>query len=254
MKPSPQAPPVRSHSFTEDTSCRPIGNNLRSCSTSRPMLRYCLRDIVGDVHRSTSSVCLRYLLREFEVRAWSRIGYGDTCVNGFNDDLLLARQSYLNLQGEKWEFLARGYTVDAPLRRGRSESTGTFVEECSEYANPCTAAEQATITDRSIKEALLHADAVLASLSWDESSLATLRYWRSAIPEADSCRCSSPASDRRRQSAGTGARVARCRRQGRFRLCHDSLPGERARAALESRALVAPCRHFSEIHQSISRA
>jgi pimeloyl-ACP methyl ester carboxylesterase len=61
-------------------------------------------------------------------------------------------------------FLSRGYTVVAPMRRGRSESTGTFVEECSEYVKPCTAAEQATITDRSIKEALLDTNAVIDQL------------------------------------------------------------------------------------------
>ncbi|HET7707663.1 MAG TPA: alpha/beta fold hydrolase [Thermoanaerobaculia bacterium] len=61
-------------------------------------------------------------------------------------------------------FLSRGYTVVAPLRRGRSESTGAFVEECSEYANPCTDAEQAVITDRSIKEALLDTTAVIDQL------------------------------------------------------------------------------------------
>lgn len=61
-------------------------------------------------------------------------------------------------------FLSRGYTVVAPLRRGRSESTGAFVEECSEYANPCTNTEQATITDRSTKEALLDTNAVIDQL------------------------------------------------------------------------------------------
>ena len=61
-------------------------------------------------------------------------------------------------------FLSRGYTVVAPLRRGRSESTGAFVEECFEHVSPCTAAEQTTIASRSINEALLDTNAVIDQL------------------------------------------------------------------------------------------
>ena len=38
--------------------------------------------------------------------------------------------------------LSRGYTVVAPMRRGRGESTGTQVEECSVFTGECTVGDQ----------------------------------------------------------------------------------------------------------------
>ncbi|HEU4893388.1 MAG TPA: hypothetical protein VFT47_17655 [Vicinamibacterales bacterium] len=61
-------------------------------------------------------------------------------------------------------FVSRGYTVVFPLRRGRSGSTGTFVEECSTTAGKCTAKDQIALTSRGVREALLDNDAVLEQL------------------------------------------------------------------------------------------
>ena len=61
-------------------------------------------------------------------------------------------------------FVSRGYTVAAPMRRGRGESTGTYVEECSVYTGQCTVADQVTLGEREIREALLDTDAVIQQL------------------------------------------------------------------------------------------
>ena len=50
------------------------------------------------------------------------------------------------------------------MRRGRGESTGTYVEECSVYIGQCTVADQVTLGDRGIHEALLDTDAVINQL------------------------------------------------------------------------------------------
>src|SRR5215204_2381144 len=52
-------------------------------------------------------------------------------------------------------FLSRGYTVVAPMRRGRGESSGTYVEECPVYAGSCSPADQVALGDRALREALL---------------------------------------------------------------------------------------------------
>jgi pimeloyl-ACP methyl ester carboxylesterase len=61
-------------------------------------------------------------------------------------------------------FVSRGYTVVAPMRRGRGESTGTYVEECSVYTGQCTVADQVRLGERGIREALLDTDAVIQQL------------------------------------------------------------------------------------------
>ncbi|HEX7809820.1 MAG TPA: hypothetical protein VF608_13885, partial [Thermoanaerobaculia bacterium] len=58
-------------------------------------------------------------------------------------------------------FIARGYTVVAPMRRGRGESSGTYVEECAIYAGECTLAQQTGMLDRTVREAMLDSFAVL---------------------------------------------------------------------------------------------
>jgi pimeloyl-ACP methyl ester carboxylesterase len=61
-------------------------------------------------------------------------------------------------------FVSHGYTVVAPMRRGRGESTGNYVEECSVYTGKCTNAESFARGDRALKEALLDTDAVIDQL------------------------------------------------------------------------------------------
>ena len=58
-------------------------------------------------------------------------------------------------------FLSRGYTVVAPMRRGRGESSGTYVEECPVYAGKCTPADQVALGERALREALLDTYAVI---------------------------------------------------------------------------------------------
>jgi pimeloyl-ACP methyl ester carboxylesterase len=61
-------------------------------------------------------------------------------------------------------FVSRGYTVVAPMRRGRGESSGTYVEECSVFTGQCTTADQVALSERAIREALLDTDAVVQQL------------------------------------------------------------------------------------------
>lgn len=58
-------------------------------------------------------------------------------------------------------FLSRGYTVVAPMRRGRGESSGTYVEECPVYAGKCSPADQLALGERALREALLDTNAVI---------------------------------------------------------------------------------------------
>jgi len=61
-------------------------------------------------------------------------------------------------------FVSRGYTLVAPMRRGRNESTGTYIEECSVYTGQCTVGDQVVLGERGIKEALLDTNAVIDQL------------------------------------------------------------------------------------------
>ncbi len=61
-------------------------------------------------------------------------------------------------------FVSRGYTLVAPMRRGRGESSGTYVEECSVYVGQCTVAEQTALLERQQREALLDSNAVIDRL------------------------------------------------------------------------------------------
>ena len=58
-------------------------------------------------------------------------------------------------------FVSRGYTLVVPQRRGRGESSGTYVEECASAAGKCTPAQQLALTDRGLREALLDTNAVI---------------------------------------------------------------------------------------------
>lgn len=58
-------------------------------------------------------------------------------------------------------FVSNGYTLVAPMRRGRGESSGTYVEECAFYLGGCSLAQQVEMTDRGLGEALLDSRAVI---------------------------------------------------------------------------------------------
>jgi len=61
-------------------------------------------------------------------------------------------------------FVSRGYTLVAPMRRGRGESTGTYVEECSVYNGQCTVDDQVKQGDRGMREALLDTYATIQQI------------------------------------------------------------------------------------------
>jgi pimeloyl-ACP methyl ester carboxylesterase len=61
-------------------------------------------------------------------------------------------------------FVSRGYTLVAPMRRGRNESSGTYVEECSVFTNQCTVEDQIPRGERAMKEALADTNAVVDQL------------------------------------------------------------------------------------------
>lgn len=61
-------------------------------------------------------------------------------------------------------FVSRGYTLVAPMRRGRGESSGTYIEECAFYLGQCTLAQQVALTDRGLREAILDSNAVIDQL------------------------------------------------------------------------------------------
>ena len=61
-------------------------------------------------------------------------------------------------------FVSRGYTLVAPMRRGRNESSGTYVEECSVFTNECTVEDQIPRGERAMKEALADTNAVIDQL------------------------------------------------------------------------------------------
>lgn len=61
-------------------------------------------------------------------------------------------------------FVSRGYTVVAPMRRGRGESTGTYVEECSVFTGQCTDSDRVKLGEREMREALLDTNAVIQQL------------------------------------------------------------------------------------------
>ena len=59
-------------------------------------------------------------------------------------------------------FLSRGYTLVAAMRRGRGESTGTFVEECARNTDPrCTPRANREASDAALAQALADSKAVL---------------------------------------------------------------------------------------------
>jgi pimeloyl-ACP methyl ester carboxylesterase len=56
--------------------------------------------------------------------------------------------------------LERGFTVVVPLRRGRAESGGTYVEECAYQMGKCSLAEYRTASEAGVADAVASTDAV----------------------------------------------------------------------------------------------
>jgi pimeloyl-ACP methyl ester carboxylesterase len=68
----------------------------------------------------------------------------------------------LNVRGFPIDFLlGRGLTVVVPLRRGRAESTGTYVEECPYYPGRCSLADNRLLAESGLADAIASTDAVL---------------------------------------------------------------------------------------------
>ena len=58
-------------------------------------------------------------------------------------------------------FLERGYTVVIPMRRGRAESTGHYVEECAYQARACSLVDYRKLTEPGLADALASTEAVV---------------------------------------------------------------------------------------------
>jgi dienelactone hydrolase len=58
-------------------------------------------------------------------------------------------------------FIARGFTVVAPMRRGVGMSTGTYREECPLSAGQCTPSENTTVSISGLGEAIQDTNAVI---------------------------------------------------------------------------------------------
>ncbi len=68
----------------------------------------------------------------------------------------------LNVRGFPIDFLLdRGLTVVVPLRRGRAESTGTYVEECPYWPGRCSLADNRLLAEPGLADALASTNAVL---------------------------------------------------------------------------------------------
>jgi pimeloyl-ACP methyl ester carboxylesterase len=90
-------------------------------------------------------------------------GRGDVAIvlHGSTGGMASSPNEPLNVKGFPVEFLlSRGITVVVPLRRGRAESTGTYVEECPYHPGRCSLADSRAMTDSALADALASTDAV----------------------------------------------------------------------------------------------
>lgn len=58
-------------------------------------------------------------------------------------------------------FIERGYTIVVPMRRGRAESSGHYVEECAYQAGKCSLADYRELTASGIADAVASTEAVV---------------------------------------------------------------------------------------------
>ncbi len=58
-------------------------------------------------------------------------------------------------------FVSRGYTLVAPMRRGRGESSGTYREECGVWSGTCTMADETALFDSGLDQAALDNSVVI---------------------------------------------------------------------------------------------
>ncbi len=89
---------------------------------------------------------------------------GDVVVilHGSTGGMASSPNEPLSVRGFPIDFLlGRGITVVVPLRRGRAESTGTYVEECPYYPGRCTLADNRRMAGSALTDALASTDAVL---------------------------------------------------------------------------------------------
>jgi pimeloyl-ACP methyl ester carboxylesterase len=61
-------------------------------------------------------------------------------------------------------FVSRGYTLVAPARRGRGESSGRYGEECGTWSGACTIADETALFEPGLEEAAADNTAVLDQL------------------------------------------------------------------------------------------
>ncbi len=89
---------------------------------------------------------------------------GDVVIvlHGSTGGMASSANEPLNVRGFPIDFLlGRGHTVVVPLRRGRAESTGTYVEECPYYPGRCSLADNRLTAESGLLDAIASTDAVL---------------------------------------------------------------------------------------------
>jgi pimeloyl-ACP methyl ester carboxylesterase len=90
-------------------------------------------------------------------------GRGDVAIvlHGSTGGMASSPNEPLDVRDFPVDFLlGRGLTVVVPLRRGRAESTGAYVEECPYHPGRCSLADSRAMADEALTDALASTEAV----------------------------------------------------------------------------------------------
>jgi pimeloyl-ACP methyl ester carboxylesterase len=83
-------------------------------------------------------------------------------LHGSTGGMVIApAETYLGAAPSIGFFIERGYTVVVPMRRGRAESSGHYVEECAYQAGKCSLADYRELTASGLTDALASTEAVI---------------------------------------------------------------------------------------------
>lgn len=116
--------------------------------------------VVNDAHDRGTITLVAYVYRPLKQDRKAVVVYSHGSTGGFQFDPK-EPQPIVHCSLKNY-FLSRGYALVAFIRRGRGESTGTYVEECARYRDPsCTAAATRTMSDKALAEAVADGRSVL---------------------------------------------------------------------------------------------
>jgi pimeloyl-ACP methyl ester carboxylesterase len=83
-------------------------------------------------------------------------------LHGSTGGMVIApAETYLGAAPSIGFFIERGYTVVVPMRRGRGESSGHYVEECAYQAGKCSLADYRELTTSGLADALASTETVI---------------------------------------------------------------------------------------------